>query len=226
MLRSVIFDFDGVITDSEVLHLRSFNRVLGRFNVEISSKDYYQTYLGLSDFDCYRALIKNGVLRISERQIPGLVEQKNRIFEELARTEGRTIEGVHKFLKMLYQNKVPMSICSGALGSEIEMLLEEADLRYFFSVIVSAEQVKKGKPDPEGFLLTLERLNKGRTEPITANQCIVIEDSHWGLAAASAAGMHTIAVTNTYEAEYLGRAEKIVSRLDTLSIADLQQLCT
>ena len=226
MLRSVIFDFDGVITDSEVLHLRSFNRVLGRFNVEISSKDYYQTYLGLSDFDCYRALIKNGVLRISERQIPGLVEQKNRIFEELARTEGRTIEGVHKFLKMLYQNKVPMSICSGALGSEIEMLLEEADLRYFFSVIVSAEQVKKGKPDPEGFLLTLQRLNKGRMEPIEANQCIVIEDSHWGLAAASAAGMHTIAVTNTYEAEYLGRAEKIVSRLDTLSIADLQQLCT
>jgi beta-phosphoglucomutase len=225
MLKAVIFDFDGVITDSEVLHLRSFNRVLGRFNVEISSRDYYQTYLGLSDVDCYRALIKNGVLRMSERQIQGLVEQKNRIFEELARTEGRTIGGVHSFLKMLFQNKVPMAICSGALSAEIEMLLEEASLRHFFLVIVSAEQVKKGKPDPEGFLLTLQRLNKGRPEPIAANQCIVIEDSHWGLAAAKAAGMHTIAVTNTYEAEHLGRAEKIVSRLDELKIVDLQQFC-
>ena len=226
MLKAVIFDFDGVITDSEVLHLRSFNRVLGRYNIEISSKDYYQTYLGLSDVDCYRALIKNGVLRINERQIPELVKQKNHIFEELARTEGRTIEGVHGFLKMLSQNKIPMAICSGALSAEIEMLLEEANMRHFFSVIVSAEQVKKGKPDPEGFLLTLQRLNKGRTEPIEASQCIVIEDSHWGLAAAATAGMHTIAVTNTYEAEYLSRAEKIVSRLDELKIADLQQLCT
>jgi beta-phosphoglucomutase len=226
MLKAVIFDFDGVITDSEVLHLRSFNRVLGRFNVEISTKDYYQKYLGLSDKDCFKTLVRNRILRIPEHQIQGLIEQKNRVFEELARTEGRTIEGVHSFLKMLWQNKVPMAICSGALMAEIELLLEEAGLEHFFTVIVSAEQVKNGKPDPEGFLLTLQKLNKGRSDPITPNQCIVIEDSHWGLDAAKAAGMHRIAVTNTYEAEHLSRAEKIVNRLDELKIADLQKLCT
>jgi beta-phosphoglucomutase len=226
MLKAVIFDFDGVITDSEVLHLRSFNRVLGRFNVEISTKDYYQKYLGLSDKDCFKTLVRNRILRIPEHQIQGLIEQKNRVFEELARTEGRTIEGVHSFLKMLWQNKVPMAICSGALMAEIELLLEEAGLEHFFTVIVSAEQVKNGKPDPEGFLLTFQKLNKGRPDPITPNQCIVIEDSHWGLDAAKAAGMHRIAVTNTYEAEHLSRAEKIVNRLDELKIADLQKLCT
>jgi len=225
MLKAIIFDFDGVITDSEVLHLRAFNRVLARFNVEISAKDYYQKYLGLNDVDCYMTLIEQDSLEMDKRKIHNLVEQKNRIFEELAKTEGRTIPGVREFLQMLAQNKIPMAICSGALLTEIEMLLEESGLRHFFSVIVSAEQVKKGKPDPEGFLLTLQRLNKGCENPVLGNECIVIEDSHWGLEAATAAGMHTIAVTNTYEAEQLSQAEKIVSRLNELTINDLQQLC-
>ena len=105
------------------------------------------------------------------------------------------------------------------------MVLEEARLRHLFEVIVSGEQVKKGKPDPEGFLLSLQRLNENREKPITANQCVVIEDSHWGLEAAKAAGMHTIAVTNSYDAGQLGMAEKIVDRLSELTIDDLQQLC-
>ena len=88
-----------------------------------------------------------------------------------------------------------------------------------------AEQVKKGKPNPEGFLLSLQRLNEKRENPIMANQCIVIEDSHWGLEAAKAAGMHTIAVTNSYDAEQLRMAERIVSQLNELSIDDLHQLC-
>jgi beta-phosphoglucomutase-like phosphatase (HAD superfamily) len=127
---------------------------------------------------------------------------------------------------MLEQNNIPMAICSGALLTEVELILEEARLRHLFEVIVAAEQVKKGKPDPEGFLLSLQRLNESRENPITANQCIVIEDSHWGLEAAKAAGMHTIAVTNSYDAEQLSMAEKIVDRLNELGMNDLQQFCS
>jgi len=127
---------------------------------------------------------------------------------------------------MLEQNNIPMAICSGALLTEVEMVLEDARLRHLFEVIVSGEQVTKGKPDPEGFLLSLQRLNESRANPITANQCIVIEDSHWGLEAAKAAGMHTIAVTNSYGAEHLSMAEKIVNQLNELSIDDLQKLCS
>lgn len=225
MLKAVILDFDGVITDSEILHLRAFNKVLAQFNVEIDKKDYYTTYLGYTDSDCFERLIEDGLLDIDRRQIPELIKQKNRIFEELARTEGRTIEGVHSFLDMLAQNNVPMAICSGALLSEIEMLLEEANLRRYFAVIVSAEHVKKGKPHPEGFLLTLEKLNEHCDNPVTTNQCVVIEDSLWGLQAAKAAGMHSIAVTNSYDAEQLQMAEKIVAKLSDLSMDDLQKLC-
>ena len=225
MLRSVIFDFDGVITDSEILHLRAFNKVLAKFNLEINTKDYYTKYLGYTDADCFKQLIADGLLEADKRQIPELIEQKNHIFEELARNDGKTIEGVREFLNMLAQNNIPMAICAGALLTEIELLLDDANLRHFFVTIVSAEHVKKGKPHPDGFLLTLKKLNKGRSDPIKAEQCIVIEDSLWGLQAAKAAGMHSVAVTNSYEAEQLRLADKIVDKLSDLSMEDLQQLC-
>ena len=225
MLKSVIFDFDGVITDSEILHLRAFNQSLAQYGIEITKNDYYTMYLGFNDTDCYKLLIEKGLLKMDEQQINTLMIQKKQIFEQLAKAEGKMIEGVRDFLKMLEQNNIPMAICSGSLLTEVEMVLEDARLRHLFEVIVSGEQVKKGKPDPEGFLLSLQRLNENRENPITANQCVVIEDSHWGLEAAKAAGMHTIAVTNSYDAEQLGMAEKIVNRLNELSIDDLQQLC-
>lgn len=226
MLRAVIFDFDGVITDSEVLHLRSFNQVLARQGIKITTRDYYKDYLGLTDFDCFKLLAHKGLLKVAEQQIDGLVKQKNQVFEKLARTEGRIIEGVRDFLGMLGWNNVPMAICSGALLTEIELILEESRLRSFFDVIVSAEDVKKGKPNPEGLLLTLGKLNRNRQNPIAANQCIVIEDSRWGLKAAKDAGMHSVAVTNSYEAEQLAPAEQIVGQLDELSISKLQELCS
>jgi beta-phosphoglucomutase len=226
MLRVVIFDFDGVITDSEVLHLRSFNKVLAQYGVEISTKDYYKDYLGLSDLDCFKALIDKKVLQKPTKGIENLAKEKNEVFEKLAKTEGRIIEGVRDFLQMLRQNNIPMAICSGALLVEIELVLEQARLRSFFEVIVSAEFVKKGKPSPEGCLLTLRKLNHGRQNLILPNQCIVIEDSHWGLTAAKAAGMHTIAVTNSYDASELAMAEKIVTGLNDLSMDTLQKLCS
>ena len=225
MLRAVIFDFDGVITDSEILHLRAFNQSLAQYGIEITKNDYYTMYLGFNDTDCYKLLIEKGLLKMDEQQINAIMNQKKKIFEQLAKTEGRMIEGVRDFLTMLEQNDIPMAICSGSLLTEVEMILDEARLRHLFEVVVSGEQVKKGKPDPEGFLLSLQRLNEKRENPITANQCIVIEDSHWGLEAAKAAGMHTIAVTNSYDAEQLGMAEKIIDRLSELTIDDLQQLC-
>jgi beta-phosphoglucomutase-like phosphatase (HAD superfamily) len=111
------------------------------------------------------------------------------------------------------------------LLAEIGLILDNQGLRKFFEVIVSAEQVKKGKPHPDGFVLTLERLNEKRESPISAGQCVVIEDSHWGLEAARAAGMHTVAITNSYDADQLSMAEKVINHLDELDISELESLC-
>jgi beta-phosphoglucomutase len=225
MLGAVIFDFDGVITDSEILHLRAFNKVLGRYGFEITTKDYYTNYLGLTDHDLLELLAEKGLLKITAEQRKILAEQKKHAFEQLARTGGKIIKGVREFLLMLSRNNIPMAICSGALLAEIELILEDARLRRFFDVLVSAEQVKKGKPHPDGFVLTLQKLNEKMQKPLLPGQCIVVEDSHWGLEAAKAAGMHTVAVTNSYGPEQLCVAEKIVANLADLSIAELRGLC-
>ncbi len=253
MLRAVIFDFDGVITDSEILHFRAFNAVLTQYGFQLTKPEYYKKYLGMSDADCFRALIAEGRLPIPPERVAGippadciesvppstrgqdarataliksLGQQKTRVFEKLAKTEGKIIEGVREFLDTLSAAKVPIAICSGALRAEIELILEEAGLRRYFEVIVSAEEVIRGKPDPEGFLLALEKLNDLWPEPITAEHCIVVEDSHWGLKAARVAGMRTIAVTNTYDAAQLQQADKVVARLDELTMNDLRQICS
>ncbi|HUV42011.1 MAG TPA: HAD family phosphatase [Sedimentisphaerales bacterium] len=225
MLGAVIFDFDGVITDSEVLHLRAFNRVLEQFGIEITPRDYYKDYLGFIDFDCFEQVSQRNNLSLNKQNIEDLIRQKNRIFEEFAKTEGKIIAGVRDFLGMLKAAQIPMAICSGALLAEIELILADARLRDYFEAIVSAEHVKKGKPHPEGFLKALRRLNEETKKTISAGECVVVEDSRWGLQAAVKAGMHTVAVTNSYHADQLAGAEKIVARLDELSLQDLENLC-
>ena len=103
--------------------------------------------------------------------------------------------------------------------------MKRADMLEPFELIVSAEDVVKGKPDPQCFVLTLERLNEKLQASIEADQCVVIEDSHWGLEAAEAAGMRTVAVTNSYSADELQIADKIVDGLGDLSVDDLRSIC-
>ena len=225
MLKAVILDFDGVITDSEILHFRALNSVLAKFGFRMTKKDYYQYYLGLSDLDFFKELQQKGRLRLDSRQMQQALEEKKQLYEKLAMTEGRIIEGVRDFLEMLRQNNIPIAICSGAILSEISLILEGAKLRHFFDYVVSAEQIKKGKPAPDGFLLALKLLNKKSPQPIKPQDCIVIEDSHWGLEAAEAAGMHPVAVTNSYDARQLTPAEKVVDCLSELSMSDLQEIC-
>jgi HAD superfamily hydrolase (TIGR01509 family) len=224
MLKAVIFDFDGVITDSEILHFRSFNDILAPYGVRIETDDYYRHYLGLSDRDFFHTLIDKGILRLAAEKVSGLIKQKKVVYENLAQSEGEIIEGVRPFLDHLAEHEVPMAVCSGALLPEIELILEQARLRHHFQTIVSADQVTRSKPDPEGFLLTLKRLNE-QLYPIAAAECVVFEDSHWGIEAANQAGMRTIAVTNSYPADQLGMANQTVDRLDRLTVADLHQLC-
>jgi len=226
MFKAVIFDFDGVISDTEILHFEAFNTVLKAFGVEIGKADYYDKYLGLTDMDCFAELIREGILDKPGVELESLVRGKNIIFEETAKTKAGIIDGVRDFIAMLKENNVPMAIFSGALLAEIELILDFSNLREFFEVIISAEQVTHAKPSPEGFLLAIEKLNGNRKVAIEANECVVIEDSRWGLEAARSARMHSIGVTNSYEAEQLSVADKIVANLGELTIKDLEQLCS
>jgi len=225
MLRAVIFDFDGVIADSEMLHFSAFNQVLRQFGVELKKEDYFKNYLGLTDIDFFGDVADKLQIDNKTYQVEKLMQQKNQIFKALAKKQCRIMEAVPQLLSMLKQHNIAMAICSGAILADIELILTSAGLQRFFDVIVSADDVDRGKPEPDGFLLALARLHQSRPNPVLAKDCIVIEDSHWGIEAAQAAGMHTIAVTNSYSAEQLGTADRIVTGLVELTIDDLEQLC-
>lgn len=226
MLQAVIFDFDGVIADTEPLHLLAFNKVLDGYGVDISKKDYYDEYLGFSDRDCFEILKKTHPLKLGKITIKSLMQQKEKAYFDIIKDEPSVMQHVPELLKTLARNNILLAICSGGLRNEIETVLLQARLNDFFEIIVSADEVKKGKPDPQGFVITLQMLNSrhpGKT--IKSGDCIVIEDSHWGIEAAHAAGMHIVAVTNSYEADELAKAELVVDNLGQLKIADLKKLC-
>ncbi|MCF7975221.1 MAG: HAD hydrolase-like protein, partial [Phycisphaerae bacterium] len=94
MVKAVIFDFDGVIADSEILHFRAFNEILAQFDFQIDKSDYYLKYLGLTDKDCYKTLIQEGHLPVTEDRVPDLVAQKKVIYKQLAQSDGHIIDGV------------------------------------------------------------------------------------------------------------------------------------
>jgi len=225
MLKAVIFDFDGVIVDSEGIHLHSFNRVLDRYGAEVGKEDYYEKYLGLSDCDLYKRLIEEGILPCEHGEIEELIREKNAIFEEIARGEAKIIPGVREFLERIRAERIRMAVCSGSLMSEIALILEKCGLKEYFETIVSADEVNQSKPSPEGFIKVLDRLNAAGSQDVGASECVVVEDSQWGLDAASAAGMHTVAVTNSYGADELASADIITANLAELKVARLRELC-
>jgi len=228
MLKAVIFDFDGVIADSEPLHYRAFKETLGRYyGVELAKERYYGEYLGYTDIECAQAISVDFKLGLAEAGIGQLMQAKTEIFDRLVQAQSTIIDGVSDFVDRIKQQGVRLALCSGALLADIELMLDGTDLANSFEIVVAADHVQKGKPNPEGFLLTLQRLNKTTEEQIRPADCVVIEDSPWGLEAAAAAGMHAIAVANTYPAEQLkGLAQKVVDRLDKLTMNDLQSICS
>ena len=226
MLQAVIFDFDGVIADSEALHYQALNTIFKRFGVDIPKTVHWEKYLGYTDRENIEAVNRDYEMGLDAAAINEQISEKKIVFDEMAKTDAVIFDGVAKFIQMLTDNKVRIAICSGALRSDIDLMLAGTDFKDAFEAIVTADDVAHGKPDPEGYLLALNTLNQNAANPIKANQCIVIEDSHWGLEAANAAGMRPIAVTNTYsreELEQVGR--KVVARLDELTIDDLRELC-
>ncbi|MHC4858067.1 MAG: HAD family hydrolase [Planctomycetota bacterium] len=220
MLKAVIFDFDGVIADSEALHYKALNTVFNRYGVDVPKDLHWQKYLGYSDRENIEAVSVDYSMGMDDTKIQTL------IFDELVAEGAIIIDGVAEFIQRLIDSGICRAICSGALRSDIDLMLGGTDFKDAFEVIVTADDVKHGKPDPEGYLQALKKLNGNDKSPIEASQCIVIEDSHWGLEAASAAGMNPIAVTNTYPKEELdGKARRIVDRLDELTVDDLNKLC-
>lgn len=224
MLRAIIFDFDGVVADNEPIHFAMFRQVLGEIGLPLTETDYYAKYLGFDDKGCFAAVLATHGRPAPPDLIHDLIDRKARAYLAYIRDQLVIFPGVRELVREA-ASRHRLAIASGALRHEIEYILEQAGIRKEFEHITSSEDVRQGKPDPEGYLHALAALNRRTAAgqaPLAAADCLVIEDSIPGIQAAHTAGMKVLAVANTHPVEELREAEAITHSLADVNLAELE----
>ncbi len=224
MLRAVIFDFNGIIVDDEPIHFELFQKVFAEEGIELTHDAYYARYLGFDDRGAFSFGYREHGREVSDTKLAELIERKAVYYQEAIRNHVAIFPGVKQLIGELAQS-LPLAVASGALRNEIETILTTAGVIQHFKAIVSAEDVLRGKPEPEIFLKALAALNVGNENAIQPGECVIIEDSKEGIKGARRAGMKCLAVTNSHAAELLGEANEIVSSLENVGLASLLRLC-
>jgi beta-phosphoglucomutase len=233
-LQAIVFDFDGVIADSEPLHLQAFQEALETVGITLTTEEYVGRYLGLDDTSAFRAVAEHRAVTLSETTLKELLTQKARRFRK-GLAAGRPVFPGAAMRIREWSERVPLAVASGALRTEIETTLQSAGLLECFRAIVAAEDSPAGKPAPDPYLRALARLKphvaaaRGRSsvpghDDPEACCSVAIEDSRWGIESARRAGLRTVAVTTSYPAIDLYAADLIVSGFEELSFDDLQAL--
>jgi beta-phosphoglucomutase len=230
-IGAVIFDFNGVLVDDEAIHFRLFREVLAQEGVVITERDYHERYLGYDDRGCLEAALVDSGRSADRKRLDQLIAQKAKRYAEVAGQDLRFFPEAAKALGAVAA-RWPVAICSGALRPEIEYALRRLGRLDQITVIISAEDTDKGKPDPEGYRLALTALRAHtctghdptlsyqKTQlDLEAVNCLVVEDSLAGIVSAKGAGMHAVGVPNTYTIDQLrdAGADDVVDGLATFT---------
>jgi beta-phosphoglucomutase len=221
--EAVIFDFDGVIADTEPLHYNAFLKVLEPLGISFAWETYVETYMGFDDRDAFREAFRDRGRALDDRRLSELVEAKSRVFQDVIRDGVKAYPGTLPMIESLHASGVPMAICSGALRSDIDPILSGLGIARCFLHIVTAEDVRKSKPDPECYVLAIRRLTHSLQQVISApRNCLAVEDTPAGIEAAKGAGLAVLAVTNSHPAEELSGADFITDSLANVRLAGMR----
>jgi len=176
-VEAILFDFDGVLVESEPLHCRAFQSIAQSNGLSLSEEQYYDELLGHDDRGALRRLLELNQVEPTPKLLLKLAAEKGRMAERLIHEKQyKALPGVEATVRGLWRH-YPLAICSGARGVEIEMMLEAIRLRDCFRVIISAEDVTFGKPDPECYLRGVELLARKYHKRLSPTNCLVFEDA-------------------------------------------------
>ena len=209
-ISAIVFDFDGVLADSEPLHLKAYQHIFEPHGIHIDRKTYCDRYLGYDDEGSIRQMVADNSLMLGDEEIEVLLREKARVFEKLVSNGDVLYRGAAGCARRLGA-EWPLGIASGALRHEIELMLRGARLLDAFRFIVSAGDTDRTKPAPDPYLRAAE------LHGVPAPQCVAVEDSHWGLQSARDAGMRTIAIAHTYPHDSL-TADRVIDSLEELTV--------
>jgi HAD superfamily hydrolase (TIGR01509 family) len=224
MLKAVIFDFDGIIVDSEPLHCRAFQKLLEPLGAGFTWEEYVEKYMGFDDRDAFREAFRSHGLPLDDEKLAGLIARKATMFQEVAAEGVNSYPGAVDLIRAL-SGQIPLALCSGALLSDIEPVLRMLSIPDAFDCIVTADDVSASKPDPASYLLAIQKLQQlFPTQQISPSTSAAIEDTPAGISSAKSAGLKVLSVTNSYPASELETADLVVDSLSSITLKDLQQL--
>lgn len=206
-IKAVIFDLDGTIVDSEPLHEKVFYELFGELGHPDDHGIHFEEYYGTSDEAVWRDFVKKFP---QDQSMSELLAWKQERYLQMLVLEKPIFPGVHNLIDEL-SSRYSLAIASGSRHTVIDRVLNLGALDSYFPVRISSQDVKNGKPDPEIFILTAHKLG------IEPRQCVVIEDSVFGVQAANSAGMLSIGITNTFSGNDLQDAWKVVQNYQEIS---------
>lgn len=209
MAEAVIFDLDGVIVNSEPIHLLATQRSLALIGRSLTEEEYYRRYVAFTDRELFLALLGEG-----DPDIDRLVREKQRVYRVLAQEGVKAYPETVTFIRKAW-GTFPLALTTGSTREEAEGTLRALGLRDAFRVVVSCEDYRRGKPDPEPYLLTARLLQ------LPPRLCLVIEDTIEGVRAAKAAEMSCLALTTTHPREELSEADLVLDSLGGLDPGEL-----
>lgn len=226
MPKAIVFDFDGVVVDSEPLHYRAFLQVVLRYDVHFDYDQYLERYVGLDDRDGFRAILarrpqSKTPVECDDALIATLCQQKAEAFESIVAEGFEPIAGILDFIGRL-GSALPMAIASGATRGDVRLILGKLGLTDQFNPIITADDVARSKPDPATYLLAVQGLAQRLGQPaLAASDCLAIEDTPAGLESARQAGLRTLGLATTHQAEALRMADRVIGSVQHISVQQL-----
>jgi beta-phosphoglucomutase len=219
MLSAVIFDFDGVIVDSEPIHYQAFQAVLDSGGKEFSWEEYREHYLGFDDRDVFRKLFESGQETLAKIDLDRLIAAKAKAFQLIFQhATVKPFPGVVDLIRDL-SGKIPIALCSGGRLADILPILRMLEIENAFKVIVTAEDTLMSKPDPAPYLLAIRNLGLA-----DAARAIAIEDSMAGISSAKNAGLNVLAVTNSRDSAQLPGSHVTTTSLENINRRSLEDM--
>jgi len=209
----VIFDVDGVLVDSARPHFESWRQLAREYGGTVTEEQFTATF-GRTNRDIIPILFGE----VSEARMQTLGDRKEEIYRDLIRESTPIVDGAAHLIRALHDAGVLLAVGSSGPRENVDLVLEAISARDLMSAVVSADDVTRGKPDPQVFTIACERLN------LDPRRCVVVEDAPAGVAAAHAAGTRAVAVLMHHPAEAFERADCVVSRLADLSVDQLISL--
>ncbi len=224
MLRALIFDFDGVLVDSEPLIFELTRQMAAKEGWTITEGEYFRDYLALDDRGTVEHLYASHGRAVDRARRDELVAWKARTYADAIYHGLPAMPGAVEFVRKV-ASRFPLAIASGSLRSEVEHLLSCIGLRECFQLLVTAEDTERSKPEPEIYLKALAGLNRleaFRAQPLRASHCLAIEDAPAGVRAAQAAGMKCLALAHSRPAAELAHAEWVVREFAEVNLQEIE----